>query len=54
MDSSEGLVDVASVVGVVVSGTKVVVPIIGAVVELLVGEALALVLEIVGLGEDNF
>lgn len=53
VDSPEGSVDVVSTAGLVVDATKVVVPVTGAVVELLVGEALALVLEIVGLGEDN-
>lgn len=53
VDSSEGFVDVASVAEFVVDGTTVVVPITKAVVELLVGEALALAVEIVGLGEDN-
>lgn len=51
--SPEGFVDVASIAELVVDGTKVVVPITGAVVELLVGEGLALVLEIIGFGEDN-
>lgn len=53
VDSPEGFVDVASIAEFVVDGTTVVVPITGAMVELSVGEALALALEIVGLGEDN-
>lgn len=53
VDSSEGFVDVASIAELVVDGAKVVVPITGTEVDLLVGEAFALVLEIVGLGEAN-
>lgn len=53
VDSPEGFVDVASIAELMVGDTKVVVPITGAEVGLLVGEALALVLEIVALGEAN-
>lgn len=53
VDSPEGFVDVASIAELMVDGTKVVVPITGAEVGLSVEEALALVLEIVGLGEAN-
>lgn len=53
VDSSEGFVDVASIAELMVGGTKVVVPITRSEVGLSVEEALALVLEIVGLGEAN-
>lgn len=53
VDSSVGFVDVASIAELMVDGTKVVVPITRAEVGLSVEEALALVLEIVGLGEAN-
>ena len=53
VESPEGFLDVVSVAELVVDGTKVVVPTTGAMVELLVGVGLALVLEIIGLGEDN-